>query len=152
MRERSLAMKVTALAIFISRPRRPWRAFIPGRYWPEHTRRNAMRSRCCGSIFAWILNTKPVNAGSLGSTSRVLPFAKTASRGCGGGAQSTSARSTSRTPKLLMPEPKNTGDCWPLRNSSKEKTAPAPHQFHLFAHARHLDLMRLVQTIDLSAA
>ena len=31
---------------------------------------NAMRSRCCGSMFAWILKTKPVSLPSLASTSR----------------------------------------------------------------------------------
>ena len=34
-------------------------------------------------MLAWILNTKPLNAGSMGCTSRRVP-----SRGCGGGAQS----------------------------------------------------------------
>ena len=66
-------------------------------------------------MFAWILNTKPVNGLSAGSTMRAV-----ASRGCGGGAQSTSACRTSRTPKLLMPEPKNTGLCFPARNASSE--------------------------------
>ena len=42
--------------------------FIPRSKRPEHTRTNAMRSRCRGSMFAWILNTKPVNSGSSGST------------------------------------------------------------------------------------
>jgi predicted transcriptional regulator len=37
-------------------------------------------------MFAWILNTKPVNLGSMGSTTR-----STASRGKGDGAQSASA-------------------------------------------------------------
>jgi hypothetical protein len=55
-------------------------------------------------MFAWILNTKPENAGSAGSTIRLPP-----SRGCGGGAQSISAVRISCTPKLLIPEPKNTG-------------------------------------------
>ena len=79
-----------------------------------------MRSRWRGSMFAWILNTKPVKAGSVGSTLRDV-----ASRGCGGGAHSTSACSTSRTPKLLMPEPKNTGLCLPARNASSENGALA---------------------------
>jgi hypothetical protein len=80
-----------------------------------------MRSRWFGSMLAWILNTNPVKAGSVGCTMRT-----SVARGNGEGAQSTSARSTSRTPKLLMPEPKNTGDCCPLRNSCKSKDAPAP--------------------------
>ena len=72
-------------------------------------------------MFAWILNTKPVKGASVGITVRVPP-----SRGCGGGAQSTSARSTSRTPKLLMPEPKNTGLCVPARKRSRLKGSEAP--------------------------
>ncbi len=64
-------------------------------------------------MFAWILNTKPENAGSAGCTIRSPP-----SRGCGGGAQSINAVRISRTPKLLMPEPKKTGVCRPCRNSS----------------------------------
>eukprot|EP00952_Eustigmatos_sp_NYUAD-ZCMA_P003104 13520-Eustigmatos_ZCMA.PRE.1 len=63
-----------------------------------------MRSRCAGSMLAWILNTTPVKAGSSGLTQRC-----SACRGPGGGARSTKASSTSRTPKLLMAEPKNTG-------------------------------------------
>ena len=34
---------------------------MPRVYLPEHRRMNAMRSRCTGSMFAWILNTKPVS-------------------------------------------------------------------------------------------
>jgi hypothetical protein len=69
-----------------------------------------MRSRCAGSMFAWILNTKPVNFSSSGVTTRV-----TVGRGSGGGAHSTKASSTSRTPKLLIAEPKNTGVWTPMR-------------------------------------
>src|SRR5258708_4959775 len=43
---------------------------MPRVYFPEHRRRNAIRSRCAGSMLAWILNTKPDNAGSNGSTIR----------------------------------------------------------------------------------
>src|SRR4029078_12134902 len=38
-----------------------------------------MRSRCFGSMLAWILNTNPENGASAGCTTRVP-----ASRGCGG--------------------------------------------------------------------
>ena len=75
-----------------------------------------MRSRWRGSMLAWILKTKPVNGGSIGATSRRVP-----SRGCGGGAHSTSACRISCTPKLLMPEPKKTGDWRPARNESRSK-------------------------------
>ncbi|MNC92992.1 hypothetical protein D3C83_95230 [compost metagenome] len=33
---------------------------------PEHTRRNATRSRCRLFMFAWILNTKPLKCGVSG--------------------------------------------------------------------------------------
>src|SRR5690606_11614114 len=56
--------------ILMSLPMRTWRIFMPCSYLPEHTRMKAMRSRCLGSMFAWILNTKPLKAGSVGSTSR----------------------------------------------------------------------------------
>ena len=71
---------------------------------------NAMRSRWPGSMFAWILNTKPVSASSCGSTSRVV-----VARARGAGAYSTNADSSSVTPKLLIAEPKNTGVCVPAR-------------------------------------
>ena len=35
-----------------------------------------MRSRCFGSMFAWILNTKPENAGSAGCTTRARAVAR----------------------------------------------------------------------------
>ena len=54
-----------------------------------------MRSRCPGSMLAWILNTKPARAGSVGSTSRVV-----APRGRGGGACATKEPSSSSTPKF----------------------------------------------------
>ncbi len=70
----------------------------------------AMRSRCAGSMFAWILNTKPVSFGSPGSTTR-----SRAARDSGGGEYRVKLRSSSSTPKLLMAEPKNTGVCFPAR-------------------------------------
>jgi len=56
---RSLAMKVSVLPIFISRPWRRCCTFMPGVKRPEQTRKKAMRSRCPGSMLAWTLNTKP---------------------------------------------------------------------------------------------
>ncbi|MNR52732.1 hypothetical protein D3C85_1726280 [compost metagenome] len=61
---RSEAMKVSALASLTSLPVRTWKAFMPAWNAPEHTRMNATRSRCCGSMLAWILKTKPVSLGS----------------------------------------------------------------------------------------
>ncbi len=71
---------------------------------------NAMRSRCCGSMFAWILKTKPVSFASAASTTR-----SRVSRGSGAGACVAKCASSSSTPKLLIAEPKNTGVCLPAR-------------------------------------
>ena len=103
-------MKVSALASFISLPLRTWKAFMPAVNLPEHTRMNATRSRCCGSMLAWILNTKPLSFGSNASTARC-----TVVRGSGAGACRAKCASSSSTPKLEMAEPKNTGVCWPAR-------------------------------------
>ena len=54
-------------------PVRASRAFMPRVSFPEDTRMKAMRSRWFGSMFAWILNTKPVILASRGSTLRVEP-------------------------------------------------------------------------------
>ena len=51
-------------------PVRTWCSFMPRLKWPEQRRTNAMRSRCFGSMFAWILKTKPVTLSSVGATSR----------------------------------------------------------------------------------
>ena len=70
-------------------------------------------------MFAWILNTKPVNGGF----GRLRRCASPPSRGCGGGAHSISACRISCTPKLLMPEPKNTGDLPPGEELRRGRTA-----------------------------
>ena len=82
---------------------------------------NAMRSRCAGSMFAWILNTKPASFSSNGSTTRVV-----ASRGRGAGAWSTKKPSSSSTPKLLIAEPKNTGVWRAARYAPLSKAWVAP--------------------------
>ena len=100
-------------------------------------------------MFAWILNTKPENAGSIGATTRTLP-----SRGCGGGAQSISACRISCTPKLLMPEPKKTGDCRPAWNSARsngwlalaDQLDVVPQRGHLVGE--ELVEARIVQPFD----
>ena len=53
---------------------------MPRSKWPEATRRNAMRSRCDGSMLAWILKTTPVNFGSSGLTSRCMRRARAGRR------------------------------------------------------------------------
>ena len=70
----------------------------------------AMRSRCAGSMLAWILKTKPLSLDSSLVTSREV-----VARGPGAGALSTKASSSGVTPKLLIAEPKNTGVCSPAR-------------------------------------
>jgi hypothetical protein len=66
---RSRAWKSMALAMRSSRPARWCCTLIPRSNRPEQTRTNAIRSRWAGSMFAWILKTSPVNAGSSGWTS-----------------------------------------------------------------------------------
>ena len=45
---------------------------------PEQMRAKAMRSRCFGSMFAWILKMKPENCGCSGAMSVEVPFAPSA--------------------------------------------------------------------------
>ena len=72
-----------------------------------------MRSRCLGSMLAWILNTKPENFGSFGQHPARPPPAGRAR------APATVRRASNSdcTPKLLTAEPKNTGVCFPARYS-----------------------------------
>ena len=58
---RSRAMNCCGDASRIGLPVRTCFTCMPASNFPEHTRTNATRSRCFGSMFAWILNTKPVN-------------------------------------------------------------------------------------------
>ena len=69
-----------------------------------------MRSRCLGSMFAWILKMNPVNLDSSGATSRL-----DVSRGLGLGAMSMKVSSISCTPKLFTALPKKTGASLPSR-------------------------------------
>ena len=61
-------------------------------------------------MLAWILKTKPVIFSSAGSTRRV-----SVCEGRGEGAMSMKHSSSSRTPKLLIAEPKKTGARSPAR-------------------------------------
>ena len=65
--------------------RRPGCSFMPRSKRPEQTRRKAIRSRCAGSMLAWILNTKPENFGSSGCDA----CASASRRGSGAGDSST---------------------------------------------------------------
>ena len=77
---------------------------------PETMRTNATRSRCAGSMLAWILKTRPVKPASAGSTVRSV-----AARGCGGGAISTNVSSIASTPSPPRAMPKKTGVSVPAR-------------------------------------
>ena len=92
-------------------------------------------------MFAWILNTKPLNVSSSGLTRRL-----TASRGPGGGACATKRSSNSCTPKLLIAEPKNTGVCLPARYSRRIETlGRAVHQLEAVAQLAGLLGQQLVE-------
>src|SRR5260370_21334839 len=78
-RLRSGARKNTGACTDITRPVRMFFKFMPRRKRPEEIRTKAMRSRCCGSILACTLNTKPATRGSSGEIGR-------GSAGCGRGA------------------------------------------------------------------
>ena len=80
---------------------------------PETILTKANLSRCFGSIFAWILKTKPAIFCSSGFTKRVSD-----SFGLGAGAISTKQSSNSLTPKLFKAEPKKTGCKFPARYCS----------------------------------
>src|SRR5471032_1809018 len=87
---------------------------------PEQTCTNATRSRWRGSMFAWILKTKPVKRSSVGSTTPV-----SLGRACGCGASSTSVRRNGSRPKFVIALPKNTGVWRPARYSSRSNGVPA---------------------------
>ena len=56
---RSFAWNTIALWTLWTLPVRGTVSRMPRVKWPDASRTNAMRSRCFGSMFAWILNTKP---------------------------------------------------------------------------------------------
>ena len=92
-------------------------------------RTKAMRSRWLASILACTLNTTPENALSSGCTVFTTGCRFTTSelmRAWGAGARSTSASSTSITPKLFTPEPKNTGVCLPAKKAAWSQAGEAP--------------------------
>ena len=100
--ERSCAKKNCGACSAMVLPVRTSLTFMPRVSLPEHTRMKAMRSRWLGSMFAWILKTMPVIAGSLASTVRVGGLLR-----CAAAARSAiSASSRSRTPKFRSALPK----------------------------------------------
>ena len=102
---------------------------MPGVYLPLATRTKAMRSRWLASMLACTLKTTPAKVLSSGWITCSCTCRLTSAwlvRGRGGGATSTSASSTSITPKLLTPEPKNTGVCLAARKASWSHAGEAP--------------------------
>ena len=78
---------------------------------------------------------------SVGATTLLLP-----SRGCGGGAHSTSACSISCTPKLLMAEPKKTGDLLSREERIQvERRARVAEQLHVVTQGQRLVGKQLVE-------
>ena len=105
-----------------SLPVRTLRTVMSRSNLPLHTRRNAMRSRWRGSMLAWILNTKPLNRSSVGSTT----CRSASTRGAGGGPIRTNASRNSSTPKFVTALPKNTGVTSPRSIASRSNAEPAP--------------------------
>ena len=62
--------KLTTVFGRSSLPERTTFSRMPRSKWPEATRTKAIRSRCAGSMLAWILKTTPLNFGSSGWTTR----------------------------------------------------------------------------------
>ncbi len=63
---RSWARNWSGLFSFSGLPVRACRTSMPRVNFPEQTRTKATRSRCAGSMFAWILKTKPEKKGRRG--------------------------------------------------------------------------------------
>ena len=78
-----------------------------------------MRSRCAGSMFAWILKTKPLKRPAVGGCGPLSVL-----RGAGAGARSRKASRNGRTPKLVIAEPKNIGVICPRSLFSRLKASP----------------------------
>ena len=101
------------------RPVAAWVSTMPRSNRPEHTRTNAIRSRCAGSMLACTLNTRPENGASTGRGSPL-----TSSRADGGGANEVTASSRRRTPKFGSAAPNSTGLVTPARNVSMSTAGP----------------------------
>ena len=78
--ERSWAKKNCGADSVTGLPVRTSFARMPRWSLPEQTRMKAMRSRWFGSMFAWILNTKPVIFGSSAFTVRLASFLRARAR------------------------------------------------------------------------
>ncbi len=119
MTVRSWAMNWTGRASVEPSRRTCVQRLMPRWNLPEQMRTKAIRSRCRGSMFAWILNTKPEKPGAS------APARRSRSCGRGGGASSTKRSRNGSTPKLFMALPKNTGVTSPGRNTSRSNGCAA---------------------------
>ena len=87
---RSCAMNCTGRVSDRLLPVRTCCTSMPRENLPEQMRKNAIRSRCCGSMFAWILNTKAEKSGRVGGRAA-------RSRSCGSAAAAPGRRSNRGT-------------------------------------------------------
>ncbi|MNP23877.1 hypothetical protein D3C76_1166020 [compost metagenome] len=117
---RSCARNCCGCDNLISLPTRICLTLIPRRNVPDTIRRNAIRSRCAGFIFACILNTNPENFSLVGSTNPPPLL-----RGSGLGASCKKFSRNVCTPKLLIALPKNKGVNSPLFTFSRSNGSPA---------------------------
>ena len=101
---RSCAMNCWGCAKVIFLPVRMRLTVMFFSYWPEQILMNAILSRWEGSMFAWILKTKPENIVSSGS---IMPSVELCE--AGSGAIFRKCLRNGSTPKLVMAEPKKTG-------------------------------------------
>ena len=112
-------------------PVRASTASAPRSKRPEQMRRNATRSRWSGSMFAWILKTKPEKSARAGSIGPAAGLAR-----AGAGASSRKRSRNGSTPKFVSALPKNIGVCRPARDLGRlERRARAVEQRERVARA-----------------
>ncbi len=142
-RLRSWARKSTGLCMVIDLPLRGWKSFMPRSKRPEQSRMKASRSRWRGSMFAWILNTKPVTASSLGSISRSAVFC-----GRGDGAFSDQRVEQAHHPEIVERAAEiDRGEVAFEVGLAVEGRAQLPRHVHLFAQLGRFG--RRQQAVDL---
>ncbi len=130
--ERSWAKKNCGAVSAMVLPVRTCFTFMPRVSLPEHTRMKAMRSRWLGSMFAWILKTMPVMAGSVASIVRVGGLAAAAAA-----ARRRSARRACRARRNSSARCRSTpaSACRRGRPSRSKRPQALAHQLDLLAPA-----------------
>ena len=108
---------------------------MPASNRPEQMRTNATRSRCFASMFAWILNTNPVNCSSVGSNETGRSIRAAPARG----ASSRNSRRNGSTPKFVSALPKNTGDSSPESTAASSNGCPASSSSEMSCTRRSCD-------------